>query len=102
MLAPHPLQAVADRAATSQWDPHRILALAESLLLARAAPAAFLLFPWDHRRILTWAQEVPLVLEAQCHQDIQVLLVDRWALEDLWAPWDLADLWEVQWVLEDQ
>ena len=101
MLAPHPLQVVADLAATSQWDRHRILAqvaLVESLPLA-----AFLQFLWGHHRILTWALEAPMVQVAQCHQDILwgdqgdqwEALVDQWeALEDRWEA--LVDTWEAQ------
>ena len=116
---------VLHQVATSQWDLHRILAqvalalaLVEFLPLALEAPAAFLLFPWDHPRIPTWP--VLLVLGVQCHQDLLwedqadqwEALVDQWealavqwaGLEDQWE--DLEVQWEdlvVQWEgLEDQ
>ena len=95
---------VVDLAATSRWDPHRILAQVD-LALVESLPvvlAASLLFPWGHHHILTWAQEVPLVQAAQCQwealEDQWEALVDQWeALEDQWEV--LGDQWEA---LEDQ
>ena len=82
MLAHDRLQVVVVLVATSLWGLHRILALAEYLLLAQLALAAFLLFPWGHHHILTWVQEGPRDLVGLCLQD------------RLWE--DLADQWEVQ------